>query len=203
MSDFLTLATVGLSADIVGVIFLANSMGIRNPRRFIHEHFGMERQQPLRAVHQQLRCKAQIFTGFLFLMVGFSLQILSAVFGGPAAALASAPGARVRAVGVLLGGIVVVTILLRLAQNAWSLVVFRKLLGEFFQDHADWRFEKHPAETREIGDILGVAPLGEDSIGDYADRVRAALKLAPGGRGGAVADDAFAPLRNVGAGRRH
>ena len=42
------------------------------------EHFGIERQQPLRALHQQLRLKAQIFTGFLFLMVGFALQILSA-----------------------------------------------------------------------------------------------------------------------------
>ena len=78
--ELISLSSVGLAFDIVGVIFLANSMGVRNPRRFIQEHFGIVRQQPLRAVHQQVRVKAQIFTGFLFLMVGFSLQIGAQLF---------------------------------------------------------------------------------------------------------------------------
>jgi len=198
---FLNLTTVSLALDIVGVIFLANSMGVRNPRRFIHEHFGIERQQPLRAVHQQVRVKAQIFTGFLFLMVGFSLQIVAELFP----ALREAPadqGEALRAAAFLLVGIIALTILLRLAQNAWSLMLFRRLLAEFFQEHLEWNFEKHPAETREIGEILGVAPRGEDSISDYASRVRQALKLGTDGRRPAKADDAFAPLRKLGAGRR-
>ncbi len=195
----LNLSSIGLALDIVGVIFLANSMGVRNPRRFIHEHFGIERQQPLRAVHQQVRVKAQIFTGFLFLMVGFSLQIVAQLFPRSAEAAEPMP---LQSVALLLGGIIAVTIVLRMAQNAWSLAVFRRLLTEFFQEHSDWNFEKHPSETREIGEILGVASLGEDSIADYADRVRAALRLAPEDRRRAAADDAFAPLRKLGAGRR-
>ena len=199
--EFVNLTTIGLALDIVGVIFLANSMGVRNPRRFIHEHFGIERQQPLRAVHQQVRVKAQIFTGFLFLMMGFSLLIVAQLF--PATETAPAgDGSPFEAAGVLLGGIIVLTILLRVAQNAWSLMLFRRLLTEFFQEHSDWAFEKHPAETREIGEILGVAPLGEDSIGDYSERVREALRLAPSGRRQVSSDDAFAPLRKLGAGRR-
>ncbi len=199
--EFINLSSIGLALDIVGVIFLANSMGVRNPRRFIHEHFGIERQQPLRAVHQQVRVKAQIFTGFLFLMVGFSLQIVAQL--SPASPTAPAPeGFPLEAAGLLLGGIIATTTALRLAQNAWSLAVFRGLLSEFFQDHSDWNFEKHPTETREIGEILGVSPLGDDSIADYSDRVRAALRLAPHGRRRASADDAFAPLRKMGAGRR-
>jgi len=199
--EFINLSTVGLALDIVGVIFLANSMGVRNPRRFIHEHFGIERQQPLRAVHQQVRVKAQIFTGFLFLMVGFSLQIVALLT--PSAAMPEGSSMPLQAILFLLGGIIVTTMLLRMAQNAWSLAVFRRLLSEFFQEHNDWNFEKHPAETREIGEILGVVSLGEDSISDYADRVRTALKLTPSDdRRPTATDDAFAPLRKLGAGRR-
>ena len=198
----INLSTVGISLDIVGIIFLANSMGIRNPRRFIQEHVGIERQQPLRAVHHQLKVKAQIFTGFLFLMVGFSLQIAAAVLGGgESVAAALDAGEKARTMLILLTGIVATTFLLRLVQSAWSLAVFRRLLTEFFQDHRDWNFEKHPSSTKEIGEILGVPRRAEDSISEYADRVQAALKLRGEDRR-PVADDAFAPIRNVGADRR-
>jgi hypothetical protein len=203
--ELLTPATVGLSLAVVGVIFLANSMGIRNPRRFISEHFGVEQHQPLRAVHQQLKLKAQIFTGFLFLLLGFSVGIVAEVLGPSAGPRELVPtGAAVRTLLLLALCVVALSMLLRLAQNAWSLRVFRRLLHEFFREHADWNFEKHPGTTREIGEILGVARQEEDSIGDYAVRVRAALRLTD--EGGAVlsggGDDGFAPLRRLGAERR-
>ena len=201
MMEFISLSSVGLAFDIVGVIFLANSMGVRNPRRFIQEHFGIVRQQPLRAVHQQVRVKAQIFTGFLFLMVGFSLQIGAQLFP-QSTPIVRGEGFPLQAVALLLGGIIVTTILLRMAQNTWSLSVFRRLLTEFFQEHSDWNFEKHPEATREIGEILGISSKGDDSIADYAERVRAALRLTPESRRRVSADDAFAPLRKFGAGRR-
>lgn len=197
----MTLGSIALSLDVVGVIFLANSMGIRNPRRFISEHFGIEPEQPLRAVHQQLRVKAQIFTGFLFLLMGFSLQLVADVRGVPV--VAPAPDdSPVRTLAMLVAGILVASALLRVLQNTWSLAVFRRLLTEFFQEHPDWNFEKHPKETREIGSILGVPAEDEDSIGDYAVRLRSALKLHAGERR-AAPDDAFAPIRKLGAERRH
>lgn len=199
----MTLGSVALALEIVGVIFLANSMGIRNPRRFISEHFGIDPRQPLRAVHQQLRVKAQIFTGFLFLLMGFALELVSEVDGAPQP-LADPTGqpAPLHDLLGLVAGILVLSVLLRVAQNAWSLAVFRRLLTEFFQDHPDWNFEKHPVETREIGSILGVPAEDEDSIGDYAARLRVVLKLGGEPRR-TTSDDAFAPIRKLGSERRH
>jgi hypothetical protein len=206
--DLFTPASLGLALDVVGVIFLANSMGIRNPRRFLNEHFGVEPPQPLRAVHHQIRVKAQIFTGFLFLLFGFSLGIVGEVLGSVAApAEVAAPvavqGEAVRALLLMALLVIVLSLLLRLAQDAWSRGVFRRLLREFFQEHADWNFEKHPNTTREIGEIFGVARQEEDSIGDYAGRVRQYLGLEERSRRQeAATDDAFAPLRRLGADRR-
>lgn len=224
MFDLFTPTSLGLALDVVGVIFLANSMGIRNPRRFLNEHFGVEQPQPLRAVHHQIRVKAQIFTGFLFLLFGFSLGIVGEVLGSasvagesaasvaapvaatvaaPVAAPVAAQGEAVRALLLMALLVIVLALLLRLAQDAWSRGVFRRLLREFFQEHGDWNFEKHPSTTREIGEIFGVARQEEDSIGDYAGRVRQYLGLEERARRPeAGSDDAFAPLRRLGADRR-
>lgn len=175
MHTVLHLGNVGLGFAIVGVIFLANSIAIRNPRRFIQEFFGLERERPLRTVLDQLKAKAQIFCGFLFLMVGFSLQIVSdAATGGPAEV---STAARWQGLVVIAIGVVVLATLLRVAQHVWATATFRRLLAEFFLEHRDWAFEKHPAVTREIGELLAVDAHEDDSISDYADRVRAALGL--------------------------
>jgi hypothetical protein len=191
----------------VGVVFLTNSMVVRKPRRFIQLYFGFEKPQPLRTVLDQLNAKAQIFTGFLCLLIGFSLQIGAMV--GPEPGAAAGAGlevmARLQALAILGLGIIGLTILLRVGQNGWSYATMRRMLAEFFKEHRDWNFEKHPAQTREIGELLGVAPASDDSIGDYSDRVRSALKLTPRGSTplhGLRPDDAFAPLRNVGSERR-
>jgi hypothetical protein len=207
--DFLTLATVGLACAIVGVIFLSNAMGVRRPRRFIQEFFGIKRPQALRTVLDQLRAKAEIFTGFLFLMVGFSLQIVAQLapsFGPPAGNDSQSLRLQLLAFATLTAAVLLVTIVLRLLCRAWSLSLFRRLLNEFFSEHAEWHFEKHPGVTRELGEILSIPQQAEDSIGDYAARVRAALRLPPQGpparRSPGAGDDAFAPVRNVGADRR-
>ncbi len=209
MNAAINLSTVGLALDIVGIIFLTNAMVVRKPRRFIQQYFGIEKPQPLRAVLDQLNAKAQIFTGFLALLVGFSLLIAAEVTLVEATApVAPAPLAqRIQALLVLGFGILVVTVMLRLAQNAWAQRLLRRMLADFFVDHRDWNFEKHPQQTREMGELLRVPPMLEDSIGDYSDRVRTALKLAPpeGGQSagpGRRGDDAFAPVRKVSAGRR-
>lgn len=204
MFDDLPPSAVGLALDLVGVIFLGNSMGIRHPRRFVNEHFGVDQPQPLAAVQQRIRVKAQIFCGFLFLILGLSLGFVGAVVdpggGGEAPSGVGRAAQMLVVLVVLVGGL---TALLRLGQEAWSRRVFKRLLREFFQDHQDWSFEKRPSETLEIGEILGVPRQGEDSIGDYAGRVRAALGLTGDSRDGARSPaDAFAPLRRRGVDRR-
>jgi hypothetical protein len=205
--DFITLATIGLACDIVGVIFLSNAMGVRRPRRFILEFFGINRPQALRTVLDQLRAKAEIFTGFLFLMVGFSLQIVAELapqLGPPPASDSQSLRMQLLAFAALTAAVLLATVLLRLACRSWSLALFRSLLHEFFSEHTEWDFEKHPGVTREIGEILSIAQQPEDSISDYAGRVRIALRLVaparPARQGGG--DDAFAPVRKVGSDRR-
>jgi len=201
----LHLDNVGLGFAIVGVIFLANSIAIRNPRRFIQEFFGIERERPLRTVLDQLKAKAQIFCGFLFLMVGFSLQIVSDASARAAPEATSA--ARWQGLVVIAIGVVLVAALLRVAQHAWAMATFRRLLAEFFLEHRGWAFEKHPAVTREIGELLSVAAHEDDSISDYAERVRAALGLGirlPRTRESSFAfdDDHGPPVHHVGSERR-
>jgi hypothetical protein len=198
--DYVTLATVGMSLAIVGVIFLANAMGVRRPRRFILEFFGIRRKQHLRTVLDQLRAKAEIFVGFLFLMVGFALQIvaqLSPSFGPVPAPAPEMLRLQLQAFLMLAAGVLVLTVVLRVLCRAWSLALFRSLLAEFFREHHDWRFENHPVVTREIGEILSIPSREDDSIGDYAARVRAALGLAPAATRRLVPDDAFLPVPNV------
>lgn len=206
--DYFTLGTCGLALAVVGVIFLANAMGIRRPRRFIQEYFGIQRKQHLRGVLEQLRAKAEIFVGFLFLMAGFSLQIvaeLSPSLGPPPALGSTMLRLQLQAFLVLAAGVLTVTMVLRLACHAWSVALFRSLLMEFFREHAEWRFEKHPQVTREIGEILAIEQMPDDSIGDYASRVRVALKLAPSepsvtsvAPARVVRGDELAPARELG-----
>jgi len=201
LTSYINLLTVGLALSIVGVIFLANSMAVRKPRRFIQEYFGIERPQHLRSVLDQLNAKAQIFCGFLALLVGFSLQISAAIDPPGMSTAPDDAWTRAQSLSALATGIVVLTAGLRFLQNAWSLAVFRRLMAEFFAEHPDWDFEKHPQETRELGELLGVDHGEDDSIGDYADRVRGSLGLAQE-RPAALSDDAFAPMRRLGSERR-
>ena len=203
MNDYLNLSTVGLALAIVGVVFLTNAMAVRKPRRFVQQYFGFEKPQPLRTMLDQLNAKVQVFTGFLCLLVGFSLQIWAMIAGTPAVIQADT-ATRLQAVAALGVGIVGLTIVLRVAQNTWARLTMRRMLGDFFLDHRDWNFEKHPGQTREIGELLGISAREDDSIGDYADRVREALKLTPRGATpvGLRPDDAFGPIRNVGLERR-
>lgn len=211
MLDVINMTMLALVLDIVGVIFLANSIGIRRPRRLIQEHFGVQRPERLHSVLDQLRAKAEIFIGFLFLMVGFSLQIVAELapdlLAGAGAGVQAAASPVTRATQVLTfslltAAVLITTLLLRLASRAWSLALFRRLLAEFLTQQGDWNFERHPNVTREIGEILSVPAKEEDSIGDYAGRVRIALGLAAQAPRRAASDDAFAPVRHVGAERR-
>lgn len=187
MSDYVNLLTVGLSLSIVGVIFLANSMTIRRPRRLLHEVFGVRRPQRLASVLDELHAKAQIFSGFLALLAGFSLQISAAITGTgivdtegvPPAALA---WERAQALSLLAVGIVVVTVALKLLQNLWAGAEFRRMVGDLLAEHPERAGDTHPALVRELGDLLDIELEQDETIGDYVARVRAALSLddAPG-----------------------
>ncbi len=182
MSDYINLLTVGLSLSIVGVVFLANSMTIRRPRKLLHEIFGIERPQRLGSVVDQLHAKAQIFCGFMMLLIGFSLQISAAITGTGLVDTEGIPAGqlawdRAQALSLLAGGIVVLTVILKLLQNAWANAEFRRMVGDVLQEHPEWAVDTHPALVRELGTLLGIELDVDESIGDYVARVRTALQL--------------------------
>lgn len=180
--DDVNLLTVGLSISIVGVIFLANSMTVRRPRHLLREVFGVRRPQRLGSVLDQLHAKAQIFCGFVALLAGFALQIAAAITGAGSAGAGEVPTAelaweRAQALSLLAGGIVVVTVLIKLAQNAWAMAEFRRMVGDLLAENPEWAVDTHPALLRELGDLLGIELDVDESIGDYVERVRVALRL--------------------------
>jgi hypothetical protein len=79
---------------------------------------------------------------------------------------------------VLAAGVLAVTIVLRIACHVWSLALFRSLLTEFFRKHRLALREAPAGHARDRRDLSHrAAP--DDSIGDYAARVRVALRLEP------------------------
>jgi len=154
------LAVVGLTCNVVGVFFLANSIRFREPRKALRDALGVGGRSLLKVRDTALN-NMQVIIGFLFLTTGFLLQIV-AQWDMRLTTLLSCAGIIAFACAVY--GI-----------GAYSSRrAFRKLLREFFQSQ-HWSFQDDMELTKEIGEILGV-PHGKDmTVEAYVHRVREAL----------------------------
>jgi len=157
------LAVIGLTCNLVGVFFLANSIIFRRPRKVIEEFFDVDKRS-LATVRDYALNKIQVILGFLFLNAGFVLQAFS-----HRASLVE--HWKVVLVGV---SIVVVAFLFYLGGAVYSRRSFRRYLREFFRHHP-WDFQGNMALTKEIGALLGIPHTNDTTVEDYAHRVRTAL----------------------------
>lgn len=157
------LAVIGLTCNVVGVFFLANSIRFREPRKALNDALGLGGRSLLKVRDTALN-NMQVIIGFLFLTTGFLLQIVAKwdmelttlIFCGAIILFAGA----VYAIGAYS-----------------SRRAFRRLLREFFQSE-QWSFQDDMELTKEIGEILGV-PLAPDmTVEAYVHRVRQALGVA-------------------------
>ncbi|MFM1870879.1 MAG: hypothetical protein RL398_301 [Planctomycetota bacterium] len=154
------LAVIGLTCNVVGVFFLANSIRFREPKKAIEDALGVGVRSLMRVRDTALN-NMQVILGFLFLTTGFLLQFVAqwdaefSTLGFCAAIIVFA--AAVYAIGAYS-----------------SRRAFRKLLREFFQT-AEWSFGDDMALTKEIGDLLGVPHSKEMSVDAYVQKVRQAL----------------------------
>lgn len=154
------LALVGLTCNVVGVFFLANSIRFRDPSKALSDALGVGGRSLLKVRDTALN-NMQVIIGFLFLTAGFLLQIV-AQWDQQLTTLLWCAGIIACACAVYGVG----------AYN--SRRAFRKLLREFFQAH-HWSFGDDMELTKEIGEILGV-PMGKDmTVEAYVHRVREAL----------------------------
>lgn len=165
--DSAELAVIGLTCNLVGVFFLANSIIFRRSRRVIEEFFGVGAGS-IASIRDYSLNKIQVVIGFLFLNTGFLLQGFSVL---------DQLRERIGTVLICLG-IVAVAGLVYLIGSTYSRRNFRRHLREFFARNP-WDFRKDMALTREIGAFFGVRHGQDTTVEDYVREVRAALGLPP------------------------
>jgi len=154
------LVVVGLTCNVVGVFFLANSIRFREPRKALRDSLGVAGRSLLKVRDLALN-NMQVIIGFLFLTTGFLLQVV-AFWDMKASTLLSCAGIIAFAGAVY--GI-----------GAYSSRrAFRRLLREFFQSQP-WSFQDDMELTKEIGLILGVPHAKDMTVEAYVHRVRQAL----------------------------
>ncbi|HEX6812562.1 MAG TPA: hypothetical protein VF384_13130 [Planctomycetota bacterium] len=154
------LAVIGLTCNVVGVFFLANSIRFREPRKALEDALGVGVRSLLKVRDTALN-NMQVIIGFLFLTTGFLLQIVAKWDMEPTTLLFCA--------GIIVFAGVVFTIGAYSSRRA-----FRKLLREFFQSEA-WSFTDDMQLTKEIGEALGVPHAKDMTVEEYVHRVRIAL----------------------------
>jgi hypothetical protein len=154
------LAVVGLTCNVVGVFFLANSIRFRDPRVALEDALGVGVRSLLKVRDTALN-NMQVILGFLFLTTGFLLQVV-AKWDMELTTLALCAGIIVFAGAVF-------------AIGAYSSRrAFRRLVCEFFKSR-EWSFTDDMALTKEIGEALGVPHTKDMTVEVYAHRVRQAL----------------------------
>jgi hypothetical protein len=70
------LAVVGLTCNVVGVFFLANSIRFREPGKALEDALGVGGRSLLKVRDTALN-NMQVMLGFLFLTTGFLLQVVA------------------------------------------------------------------------------------------------------------------------------
>lgn len=169
------LAVIGLTCNVVGVFFLANSIRFREPGKAIAEALGMGGKSMVRVRDTALN-NMQVMLGFLFLTTGFLLQVV-AQWNMELTTL------------VFCAAIIVFAFAVYIIGAYSSRRAFKKLLREYFQS-ADWSFTEDMELTKEIGEIMGV-PHGKDmTVEAYVHKVRQALGMPAAQKPTSAADRA-------------
>ena len=154
------LAVIGVTCNVVGVFFLANSIRFREPGKALRDALGVAGRSLLKVRDTALN-NMQVIIGFLFLTTGFLLQIVAQWDMRPSTLLSC-------------GGIILFAGAVYAIGAYSSRRAFRRLLREFFQSE-HWSFQDDMELTKEIGEALGV-PHGKDmTVEAYVHRVRTAL----------------------------
>ncbi len=160
------LAVIGLTCNLVGVFFLANSIIFRRSRKVLEEFFGVGAGS-LMAIRDYSLNKMQVIIGFLFLNTGFLLQGFATL---------DSIVSRLTTVLICLA-IVAAAGLVYLVGAFVSRRSFQRLLREFFNKQP-YSFTENMALTKEIGKMLGIRQSTDMTVEEFVFRVRAALGLS-------------------------
>jgi hypothetical protein len=163
-------ASVGLVLVLAGTFLLGNALLFRHPRELVAERFGAP-GAPLVAIREHIFQRLQVSLGFLYLLLGFGLQLLGRFRPGAGGAERPFPSFWVAALALL-------TVALLSLGWLWSSRAFRRYVREQMHKSPP-DLESDPQLAREVGELFGVEARPEDSVASYAERVRRAVGLAP------------------------
>lgn len=168
---------IGLTLNIVGVFFIVNSLYFKRPKRLLYEYYGIDKKRPLRSIRDNVLSMVQLVIGFVFLIVGYFLQMANhlsltidtreSFFSDPSV---------LTIVAILIISMTLVTMVLKVFQIFWTKWSFKRLLIDFYRENT-WALEKYPHTAKQAGEILGVRRDKEDSVAEYLERVMAALEI--------------------------
>jgi hypothetical protein len=179
------LAVIGLTCNLVGVFFLANSIIFRRPRKVIEEFFGVG-VGSLTSIRDYALNKMQTVLGFLFLSAGFLAQALAQLD-----TLEDRFGTMLISVSIVAFAVLVYLVGLVLSRRS-----FKRYMTEFFRAHA-WSFTQNMALTKEIGAFLGIRHLPDMSVEDYVREVKKALGVTGQETQGPAAGDRSRRIRDI------
>lgn len=168
---------VGLTLNIVGVFFIVNSLYFKRPKRLLYEYHGIEKRRPLRAIRDNVLSMVQLVIGFVFLIVGYFLQIADKLAQSieDRTSFISDPSVLTIA-ALLILSMTLVTLVLKVFQIFWTKWSFKRILIDFYRENP-WALEKYPATAKQAGEILGVTHRKEDSVAEYLKRLMAHLEI--------------------------
>ena len=178
MLGTLDLNVMGLTFNIVGIVFLANSIKFKRMRRVLHEYFGVEKMYPLKEIREHVVRKIQVYMGFLFLLLGYVIQITGIISSDNVSDDASSMiRPNLLAVGgILIVSIAMITLILKIVEKNWTRVSFKRLLIDFFRDH-QWELVRNTDIAKEMGELLKIPRHKDDSIEDYILKIKQALHI--------------------------
>jgi hypothetical protein len=159
---------LGLVLVLIGAFLLANGLLFRPMRSLLAEHFGAPRGR-LVSLRSALFHRLQVHLAFLFLLIGFALQVYGH-YGAPSDdRVASFPASWF--VGLVLA-------VLALELGGWWLshALFLRYLRAHFRAHPP-ALEADLSLARELGDLFGIDSDGNDSVPSYLARIRRRLGL--------------------------
>lgn len=181
------LEVIGLTFNVVGVFFLANSIRFREPRKAIEEALGVG-ARTLERVRDTALNNMQVMIGFLFLTAGFLLRIMAQWDEVTDQFITLA----------LCGGIIAFAVAVYAIGAYSSRRTFKKRLREIFQNpHVTWSFTSNMAATKEIGEIMGVPQDADATVEAYVQKVRHALGVPPTSKEKASSPDRTRRIRDI------
>jgi hypothetical protein len=168
---------IGLTCNLIGIFFLANSVLFRRPRKVMEEFFSL-RKGSLDTINDYVLNKIQVVIGFMFLTVGFVLQGMRSW---------GVSEQKTQALAICLG-LLLFAGLLYAVGSLYSRLTFKRYLVDFFRHHGELLFKDNMANAKEIGRVFGINPAAEESVQDYGRKLRLALKIDTAPKGVPVSD---------------